>query len=290
MANEEGKGSGEGGAAGGGAGAEGGGAAGAGGTPAAGAGAGGAGAPAGGAAPAAAAGGQGGGGQKRPVITIPEAEFRKRVRRDAEKLVSEQLGVGLEEAKKIIADREKAATAAAAAAASGGTPAASAATTGKSKAEERQEREIKRLKDVVERKKRRLQSVRAKARDEVFEERMRGKALVAGVLAEETDYVLDLLRRTCATVPEGQPLPEPEAFFTGLRAKRPHLFAGAATPKPTTTVPVAGATAAPESATPGGGTPDAKTKVTPPADKSVDDMTEEEFKEYRGRKYQFTGS
>ena len=213
---------------------------------------------------------------KKRFIRIPQAEFSKRVKREAASLVAEtvkaELGCSLEEAKAIVAARR-----AQAGAAPDSLPGQSAADKARISELEAKVVEEAAARAVAEKKARRATQ---RAADDAYEANLRHKALSAGVDDAHMDFALKLFGDAVNGTAEGQPVPEPGAFFASLKPNRGYLFRGAVPTEPVV-VPVRPATAPPESGRPGGELPAQAAAGSAPPAVDASKMSDQEFAAYR---------
>lgn len=255
---------------------------GAGGAPAGAAAAAAAGAPAAGAAAPAAApaaarpAGGGGGGAK---ITLSSDEFAKRIQREARALIRRKVGTDdLEEVAALVERGKK--TPAAVAAPAAGAP---AAVAGPDPELEKLRAQIREKDAALEEEKSRRRRVKARAREEAMDMRLRHSALSAGIVGDNVDYALDRYKKAVRTAPEGK-APMPDAYWTEMRKTQPFLFgAAAAAPAP---VAVRGTTAPPEGAA-NGEAPRPAASGAPRVDRKIEEMNDKEFEDRTANRYGF---
>jgi DNA-binding transcriptional MerR regulator len=224
-----------------------------------------------------------------PVVRVPQDKFKERVDRAAEQRIQKTLGVSLEEAKRLLRRQNRRA-------ARGADPSAPVETAGEREASrvERLEEKNRRLREEKEQIKKKLLRTRQRGRDRIVEMTIRTAAIAAGITEDNADFAVSLYQRELLNPesPYAKALATPtagvdeRAFFAGLRGPRPYLFsAPLAAP---VMVPVAPASAAPESTVPGGG-PSREVPPAPPPAVNVDEMSEADFKIHRQRNYGFGG-
>ncbi len=254
-------------------------------------------APGGGGGAAAGAGAGAGGGKKRvpiPTIRIPQQAFMTRVQEEMARQIKRQTGVSLEEAIKIVKANKVGAPAAASAPAGGNQP---AATGGGGQGPSRTEQQLKKQVDTLAKTNETLNNklnkqrqnndkIRRNAQNRLAEAEIRQLALGAGVKEGDVDFALNLFAQEVGK--NADAAKDPRTFFGALKPARPYLFVdGPAPVPPPAPVPVRPTTAGPGSAQPGGGAPVPVTQAAPAQQKTVDEMTDREFKHYRRNRHQF---
>ena len=217
-------------------------------------------------------------------INIPTKEFKKRLRREAENHLKEELGITLEEAKRLLGKASATPPPAAGTppAPAAGTPTAAAASNPELERLRLENAELTRKSDEEAKKTKKLLRREQDKRTNLL---IKTEALLEGVREEEADYVLSLYGRALNALPEGTAPPAPRAFFKSLRATRAHLFTGGAATPPVALHPT---TAPPESRQPGGEIPNPAAPGTPPRQKSVEELTDAEFKQRTAATYGYT--
>lgn len=232
--------------------------------------------------PAAAGQHQNGGGKNKgkrgPEVRIPVNQFKKRIQQEARgqaaKLIQEQLGVSLEEAKTILAKAKE-----------GGAqpPADASARQVADDAVKKLQAENKRLQDAADKANRRAEDEAKKRQKEVSRLKEREilnhlNALAKELKINDPQYAIHLFARAAAA----KPGIKPEEYFPSLKTTHPHLFAEVAAPI------VPASTAPPESQQPGEVKPQPAPAGGQPGSaqaENVDDMSPQQFSKRTQSRY-----
>jgi hypothetical protein len=199
--------------------------------------------------------------------------LRQEAARQAARLVQDKLGVSLDEAVELV---KKAGTAIDAA--PGGAPPAAAPAPGSDREKRLLERRVAKLTARVEQSKRKVVSTKRRARDEVVELELRLETLRAGIKDDQADFALWQYRKAVAAAPDEAAIPEASAFFAGMKASHPQIFAGAAPLPPVTLRPTM---TPPLSLQPGEETPANRKPGDEPPQVDAFKMSDEQFRRHK---------
>lgn len=190
--------------------------------------------------------------------------FRKRLDQETRRALRKKFEVET--------DEEVEAIVAAGKAAREGQPPAPAAAAGGADVEKLRKQNRK-LARVAEERKRKLVNARRRSRDEIVDLELRNEALRAGVGDDHSEFAIDLYKKAAraAAAVDVNTIPDAGPFFTGLRAKHPYIFAGAAPQPPVVLSPT---TSPPESLQPGQLLPTQTPPGTAPPQVNVDERDE----------------
>lgn len=206
---------------------------------------------------------------KGKMVRMPEKVFVKRLKQEGRATAVAELGMTLEEAKEKLRRYEDVTAR--------GAPADPAL---------RQEladlrSKVTTLETQIAEKDGRIREIKEKSQKLRMTAMIQGEAVASGVADEHMDFALDLYRKRCASLPEGERPPQPKAYFAELRKTRAYLFTNAPPGSAPTEVPAVAPSSAPA------GTPPAApaAPAAAPGGKKVEEMTPEEFSRHTYETY-----
>jgi hypothetical protein len=203
--------------------------------------------------------------------------LRQEAARQATRLIQDKFpGMSLDEAAELV--RKAGAAIDGAPAAAGGAPPV-AAVPGSDREKRMLERRVAKLTERVAKSKRKIISTKTRARDEVIELELRLDALRSGVKDDQASFALWEYRRAAQAAPDAESIPEPGAFFAGMRATYPQCFVGAAATPPVVTLKPT--SAPPVSLQPGGERPQDAPAGSGPPQVDAFKMSDEEFRRHK---------